>query len=221
MTPLKTRLDEATATKPLLEHPFYQAWASGTLTTDDLSFYSIQYWRQVEAFPSYLETIAHRLPPGSVKQTVLENLADERDGDHPQLWLDFATSLGADEETVKASNVEPETRACVESFRSATAIASPAFALGMLYGYESQTPRVAETKIAGLRDHYGIEGPGTAYFELHGHLDVEHADDMARAIDDLAGDEGARADAAAGAKAGAEAIWGLLDGVSRARGISC
>ena len=54
---LITALDEATADKRLLEHPFYQAWAAGTLTQDDLAFYSTQYWRQVEAFPGYLESL--------------------------------------------------------------------------------------------------------------------------------------------------------------------
>ena len=221
MTPLQSRLDRATASKPLLSHPFYEAWAAGTLTVDDLSFYAKQYWRQVEAFPGYLETVAHRLPAGRVKETVLANLADERDDDHPQLWLDFADALGAEEAQVRASQVEPETRSCVESFRAATAVASPAFALGMLYGYESQTPKVAETKIAGLRDHYGIEGPGASYFELHGELDVEHSNEMAAAIEELATDDAAKADAEAGAKAGAEAIWQLLDGVARVRGIAC
>ncbi|HWC14708.1 MAG TPA: iron-containing redox enzyme family protein [Actinomycetota bacterium] len=221
MTPLQARLDRATATRPLLAHPFYEAWAAGTLTVDDLAFYSTQYWRQVEAFPGYLETVSRRVPAGPVRDTILTNLADERDGDHPQLWLDFAQALGLDETTVRSSDAVAETRSCVESFRSASAVASPAFALGMLYGYESQTPAVAETKVAGLRDHYGIDGGGAGYFELHGELDVEHSNDMAAAIDQIATDDAARADAESGARSGAEAIWQLLDGVARVRGIGC
>lgn len=216
---LRARLDQATASKPLLEHPFYEAWAAGTLTTEDLNLYAGQYWRQVEAFPGYLETIAGRLDDGIPKQTVLSNLADERDDDHPGLWLDFAEVLGTTRAQVAETEVEPETRACVEAFSRAADGASPAFAMGMLYGYESQTPQVADTKIIGLRDFYGIEGPGVAYFELHGELDVEHASKMASAIEEAAADEGSAAEAEAGARAGAEAIWKLLDGVARARGI--
>ena len=219
MTSLRARLDEATLSKPLLQHPFYEAWAAGTLSRDDLSFYAGQYWRQVEAFPSYLETIASRLPEGSSKETVLANLADERDDDHPSLWLDFAEALGNDRAATATSVIEPETAACVGSFADAASTASPAFAMGMLYGYESQTPKVAETKIAGLRDFYGVEGKGAHYFELHGELDVQHSSEMAEAIEAIATDDQARADAEAGARAGAEAIWGLLDGVTRARGI--
>jgi pyrroloquinoline-quinone synthase len=219
MTSLRARLDDATAASRLLEHPFYKAWAAGTLTRDDLAFYSTQYWRQVEAFPGYLETVATRVPDGGARRTIESNLADEKDDDHPGLWLDFAAALGVERDDVASTAPEPETLACVQAFKNAAAVASPQFALGMLYGYESQTPAVAETKIAGLREHYGIDGPGLTYFELHGGLDVEHSSEMAEAIDRIATDDAGALDAAAGAKAGAEAIWTLLDGVARARGI--
>jgi uncharacterized damage-inducible protein DinB len=47
------RLKRATERRNLLDHPFYRAWTAGTLTGEDLAFYSTQYWRQVE-----LETAA-------------------------------------------------------------------------------------------------------------------------------------------------------------------
>ncbi len=220
MRAIKNELDQTVSERSLLDHPFYRAWAAGTLSREDLSFYAAQYWRQVEAFPGYLETLAGRLPEGDAKATIQANLADELDDDHPGLWLRFAETLGASKDEVRASAPEDETAACVESFRSASEEKSPAFVMGMLYGYESQTPQVAETKIAGLRDHYGIEGPGVEYFELHGELDKEHSADMARAIDTIVTEESGRADAAAGARAGADAIWGLLDGVARSRAIA-
>lgn len=216
---LRARLDRAIADRRLLDHPFYQAWAAGTLSRDDLAFYSTQYWRQVEAFPGYLETVAARLPDGPARQRVLANLADERDDDHPGLWLDFARALGREPAAVASSPREPETVACVDSFEHAMSGAPPAFALGMLYGYESQTPEVAATKIEGLRGHYGIDGPPIAYFELHGELDVEHSSEMASAIEDVAPDPETRAQAEAGARAGAASISKLLDGVARARNL--
>jgi pyrroloquinoline-quinone synthase len=91
----------------------------------------------------------------------------------------------------------------------------------MLYGYESQTPAVAKTKVDGLNRHYGIEGDGARYFELHGELDIEHSDELARAMAGAIVDEDSRAEAVEGARAGATAIWGLLDGVARARSIDC
>lgn len=214
-TEVAKRLDHATADRRLLEHPFYQAWAAGTLTRADLRHYSTQYWRQVESFPLYLGSLTSRLG-GAPAGIVERNLRDEVEDDHAALWLRFAEALGAESGAVRTSPVEPETKGCVDAFLAAED-RSEAYALGMIYGYESQTPGVATTKIEGLRDHYGIEGSAVDYFELHGELDVEHSAELAEAISLTATDEAAVADAEAGARAGAEAIWLLLDGVERVR----
>ena len=218
-TDIAGRLDRSIADDRLLDHPFYRAWAAGTLTADDLRFYSAQYWRQVEAFPGYLDALAQRLPDSKARSSLRENLADERDGDHPGLWLQFADAVGADAGEVASTPAEAETLACIEAFESAAANRSPLFALGMIYGYESQTPDVCETKISGLRDLYGVSGPGLEYFELHGELDVEHAGELAAAIEELADGEDDLRAAEEGAVAGAKAIRGLLDGVARVRDI--
>jgi pyrroloquinoline-quinone synthase len=213
------RLDAATAHRRLLDHPFYKAWAAGTLTTEDLRFYSTQYWRQVEAFPGYLSALADTLPDPQARRVVLDNLDDEVGDDHAGLWLRFAAALGAPSSEVVSTPPTDETARCVNAFQDAADNASAAFALGMLYAYESQTPEVAATKVEGLRSHYGIDGPAVEYFTLHGELDVEHSRELARALDEVATDDTGRAEADAGARAGAEAIWGLLDGVARERGI--
>ena len=219
-TEITARLDRSTAGDRLLDHPFYRAWADGNLTTGDLRFYSAQYWNQVEAFPCYLETLAGRLPESRAKTSVLENLADERDGDHPGLWLRFAGAVGAGASTVRETPAEEETLACIAAFESAMRDRSPLYALGMIYGYESQTPDVCATKITGLRDLYGVDGAGLEYFELHGDLDVEHAGELAGAIAELSASEDDLREAEEGAIAGARAIRGLLDGVARVRGIA-
>ena len=217
---LKRKLDEATKDHRILEHPFYKAWAAGTLSLEDLAHYSAQYWRQVEAFPGYLESVGARLPEGSAKEIVTENLRDEVEGDHLGLWLDFAKGVGAEADQVRSAQPATQTTLCVESFSNGMKTASLPFALGMLYAYESQTPGVAETKVSGLREHYGVDGKPLEYFELHGELDVEHADDLVRALASVVDGEAAVREAEAGAKAGAEAIWNLLTGVAQARGIA-
>jgi pyrroloquinoline-quinone synthase len=211
------RLDGATTDRRLLDHPFYLAWAAGNLSLEDLGFYSTQYWRQVESFPTYLRTLAERLPESPARTSVESNLADEIDGDHAGLWLAFAEGLGRSASELEGADIEPETAACVDSFIDGTRERSVAYGLGMIYGYESQTPEVATTKVDGLRAFYGVEGPATEYFVLHGELDVEHARELAEVIEEVAGDEESLAEAERGARAGAEAIWGLLDGVERVR----
>ncbi len=219
MTPttIAQRLDYVVATKNLLDHPFYEAWAAGTLTKEDLNFYSRQYWRQVESFPRYLYRLADRLPEGLARRTVLENLADERGDDHPGLWLRFAEALDAAPQEVYGTAPEPETTNCVKTFELACTEGPLPFALGMLYAYESQTPEVAKTKVDGLRSHYGIDGDAIEYFELHGELDVEHTQGLATALAEMITSEQDMKQAEAGAATGAGAVWGLLDGVARER----
>ena len=140
-----------------------------------------------------LRFLSERMDDGTARKSIEENLADERDDDHPGLWVRFAEALGEQRAALETSEVETETAACVDAFATATKESSVPFALGMLYAYESQTPGVAATKIEGLRSHYGIDGPALEYFELHGELDVEHSGDLAEAIAGLANDETARA----------------------------
>lgn len=219
-TTLRTELDAATRDKRLLDHPFYKAWAAGTLDREDLSFYSGQYWRQVESFPGYLEALVERMSDGRPRSTIESNLSDERDDDHPGLWKEFAAALGRDAETLDDETVESETAVCVNAFNEATSARPLPYALGMLYAYESQTPEVATTKVAGLREHYGIKGEPVRYFELHGELDIEHSTELAAALEDVIDGEEDQVQARDGARAGAEAIWGLLDGVARVRNIA-
>ena len=208
------RLDQATAKRRLLDHPFYEAWAEGSLTMADLQHYSTQYWRQVEAFPEHLRSVAATLPPSTPRRIIESNLRDEVEGDHAALWLKFAQAVGVNSSEVVATPAEAETARAVNAFATATQ-RSPQYALGMIYGYESQTPEVAQTKVTGLKSHYGIDGEGVDYFELHGRVDVEHSAELAEAIA-LMSDDGI-AEAEAGATAGAEAMWLLLDGVERVR----
>ncbi|MEA2487485.1 MAG: pyrroloquinoline-quinone synthase [Actinomycetota bacterium] len=217
MTGLRDVLDARTAEYRLLDHPFYKAWAGGSLSTEDLGFYSTQYWRQVEAFPDYLSVLAERMAPGRQRAIVESNLSDEVEGNHAGLWIDFASSVGVGKEQLENSPSEPETEECVKTFSQGARQESTAFALGMLYGYESQTPEVARTKADGLRTLYGIDSDGTRYFDLHAELDVEHSSELADAIEDSLTDRTGLDDAARGAAQGAAAVWSLLDGVARVR----
>src|SRR5262249_54847285 len=94
-TELLSRIDAAIAEKNLLKHPFYQDWQAGKLTRESLQLYAAQYYRHVEAFPKHLRTLAERADE-SLKPIVLENLAEEENPTrpHPQLWRDFANTLG-------------------------------------------------------------------------------------------------------------------------------
>lgn len=207
---LARRLGGAIAKRSLLDHPFYQAWVAGELGLDDLAVYSRQYWRQVQAFPAHLESLSHRVPE-TVRMVLQQNLRDELEGEHLRLWRDFARSVGASD--LDKAAVNGATRQCVAVFETAADEAPVPFALGMIYGYESQTPKVAATKASGLRTHHGLEDEALAYFDVHAELDVEHSSQLLACLAEVTGSERDLIQAELGASLGASAVWLLLDGV--------
>ena len=74
--------------------------------------------------------------------------------------------------------------------------------------YEVQAPAIAVSKADGLRRHYGASGRATAFWDLHGRLEGDHAAWTLDALDLLAGDESAVRHAA---RAAAAVWWSFLD----------
>ena len=59
-----------------------------------------------------------------------------------------------------------------EFFHGVASEGTPEEALAAFYAYESQVPRVAETKARGLREMYGANEKTCGYFTLHTTADV-------------------------------------------------
>jgi pyrroloquinoline-quinone synthase len=205
----------------LLTHPFYQAWSNGELTRDDLREYAAEYWHHVSAFPTYLSALHSRLGDTSLRRTVLENLIDEEGlpsgRPHSDLWMDFATGMGAGADEVHARTLNQQTTALIAHFRGAMS-ASPSAALAALYTYESRVPAIAATKANGLREHYGADAATTRYFTLHRTADVLHAHVWHEALSSELAEHPERSEEAlAAAEDVAAALWAALDGVEHER----
>jgi pyrroloquinoline-quinone synthase len=207
----------------LLKHPFYQAWSAGELTETDLREYAAEYWHAVSAFPTYLSEFHAQLPDAELRRTVLMNLIDEEgigSGDgraHSDIWMDFATGMGADANEVRAREINAETRALIAAFRQMMR-EQPASALAALYAYESRVPEIARTKAEGLAKHYGVDDATRRYFTLHEKADVFHARVWREALKaEVSGDAAAEESACNAAEKAARLLWSSLDGVERNR----
>jgi pyrroloquinoline-quinone synthase len=208
-------LDELIDERSLLKHPFYQAWNAGTLPLPTLREYAKQYYHFEAAFPTYLSSIHARMEAGRARQAVLDNLWDEEHGDqnHLGLWLQFCESLDLTVDEVRASEPNAETRELVEGFRAACTEGSVAEGLATLYAYESQAPRVAESKIAGLRNFYGFEDErGYEFFSVHQDIDVYHSQTERDVIAAAATTPDARAGLEEATRQAADRLWRFLDG---------
>jgi pyrroloquinoline-quinone synthase len=214
-------LDARIARYDLLQHPFYQAWSKGELTRDELREYASEYWHHVSAFPTYLSALHARLEDAALRRTVLANLTDEEGlpagRAHSDLWMDFATGMGANSADIRRRQLQPETVALVAHFRNAMQ-SSPASALASLYAYESRVPAIARTKAEGLQQHYGADQATARYFTLHETADVHHARVWRNAIETELSAHPEEAHAALdAAEATAAALWRMLSGIERER----
>jgi len=212
-TALLQRIDAAIAEKSLLKHPFYQDWQMGKLSRETLQLYAAQYYRHVEAFPKHLRVLAARTE-GSIRDIVLENLAEEENptSPHPKLWRDFAATLGVNEEDITCCPSLPGTQAVVETFREIVGDRSVAEAVAALYAYEAQVPEIATTKIDGLKKFYGVtSAKGLAYFAVHEEADKAHRAAWRNWLEEHA--HGEDQEILATTNEALDALWGALDAV--------
>jgi len=212
-----TAIDDQIARRKLLLHPFYQRWTAGTLSREALADYATQYYHHVEAFPTYLSAVHANTPEMETRRQILANLVDEETGNpnHPELWLRFAEGVGVRREDARHAALWQETRNLIETFRSVCRDGSTAQGLAALYAYESQIPAVAESKIDGLRKHYGINSPrALAYFEVHIQADQEHSR-VERDLLERYVDETNAAAVMQSVDKVLEALWEMLSGVER------
>ena len=216
MTGISTLIDSKVAERAMLKHPFYQAWTEGRLPLDSLRDYSRQYFHHVEAFPRAVSAVHSACPDRDGRRMLAENLAEEEGveagkQDHATLWLMFAAGLGESEDAVRAQELNPETRALIDTFRRLSR-QSYAAGLGALYAYESQFPGVASAKIEGLVDRYGVsDEPTLRFFRVHESADVEHSSVCRELLDRLSDYE--RVEAVAAGEELAGALWNFLSGV--------
>jgi pyrroloquinoline-quinone synthase len=213
---VSAQIDSKVAERAMLNHPFYRAWTDGRLSLDELRAYAREYFHHVEAFPRAVSAVHSSCPERDGRRMLAENLAEEEGveagkQDHATLWLMFACGLGESEDAVRRQQLNPETRALIDTFRKLSR-QSYAAGLGALYAYESQFPAVASAKIEGLVGRYGIDDEETLrFFRVHQSADVEHSAVCGALLDRLPLAE--RVEAIAAGEELAGALWNFLSGV--------
>ena len=198
----------------LLNHPFYKSWNDGKLTREIIKDYAEQYYQHVKAFPRYISATHSLCEDIEKRKILLENLQDEesRDGDHPKLWRDFAFAMGSNKKEVESAKEEKFTTQLIENFFK-NGRSSYAEGLASLYTYERQIPEIAETKIRGLKNHYGVTSKeGLKFFEVHKAADVYHREACEKLLDGLTKEEQDKAEKSA--LSTAKYLWNFLTGIA-------
>ena len=198
----------------LLNHPFYKSWNEGKLTREIIKDYAEQYYQHVKAFPRYISATHSICEDIEKRKILLENLQDEENpnADHPKLWKNFALAMGADANKIEDVKREWFTNDMIENFFH-QARKSYAEGLASLYTYERQIPEIAETKIRGLKNFYGVTSKeGLEFFEAHKAADVIHRKECEKLLDALTEEEKSKAEKAS--MLTARYLWNFLSGMS-------
>src|SRR5882762_6068625 len=216
-------IDNDIAEKHLLKHPFYLAWARGALSKEALGDYAQQYYHHVAAFPTYLSAVHAKCDDQAARKQILSNLLDEEAGspNHPELWLQFAQGLGVSPLDARNATKERETQNLIDTFRAVCGGGSTAEGLAGLYAYESQIPAICESKIDGLKRHYGFSEPKTyEYFSVHIAADREHSAAERKILASYIDNHNIDSVRAAVRRI-LDALWEMLSGVCRRHAIAC
>jgi len=153
------------------------------------------------------------------RKILLENLQDEeKEGaDHPKLWKDFAIAIGSDGKKIENVKEEKFTTDLISNFFK-NGRSSYAEGLASLYTYERQIPEIAETKIRGLKNHYGVTSKeGLEFFEVHKAADVYHREACEKFLVDLSPEEQKKAEVSA--LSTAKYLWNFLSGIAEKHNI--
>jgi pyrroloquinoline-quinone synthase len=216
-------IDKDVAQKHLLTHPFYLAWTRGELSKEALTDYARQYYHHVAAFPTYLSAVHANCDDPVTRRQLLNNLVDEEAGspNHPELWKKFADSLGVEDAELAQTEKQPETKKLIDTFRSVCGQGSTAEGLGALYAYESQIPAICESKIDGLKKHYGFTKPEHyEYFTVHIEADREHSAAERGMLSRYINDHNFES-VKVSVNRVLDALWDVLSGVCRRHAIAC
>jgi pyrroloquinoline-quinone synthase len=199
-------LDQIARTHDVLRHPFYERWSAGELTGAELANYAGQYRHAVIALADASASAAQGADDG-VRAQLTAHAAEE--ATHIALWDDFIDTVGGEHDadpTAQTAHCATVWAGGEERELLPTLVA--------LYAIEAAQPAISRAKRVGLAEHYGVEGSGAAYFELHERLDVEHAAATRALIDDrLPGAD--IVPLLREAERVLAANWELLDGVDR------
>jgi len=198
----------------LLNHPFYKSWNEGKLTREIIKDYAEQYYQHVKAFPRYISATHSLCEDIEKRKILLENLQDEenKDSDHPKLWKNFASAMGADRSKIDSVVKEKFTEEMIDNFFK-NGRSSYAEGLASLYTYERQIPEIAETKIRGLKNHYGVSSKeGLEFFEVHKAADIYHREACEKLLDGLSKAEQDKAEKSA--LSTAKYLWNFLTGMA-------
>ncbi|MCH2106531.1 MAG: iron-containing redox enzyme family protein, partial [Planctomycetes bacterium] len=220
LSPWLSELRDEVAAHPGVNHLLLSRLRTGRYTKGDYKVFGLQHYPMVGTFTRYMELLLLRAPSSEQKLWLAKVLVDEygegSDGDdHAKLYLRYMRAMGVEdgeEETTPLCAAVWEfignhLRICREEpFLVGLGALGP--------GHEWAIPKMFHQIIPGL-ERAGMGFEERMYFDLHTEQDIDHANWMSEALEQLGQDEEARAQVRRGALLSLGARFRFWTGVER------
>ena len=170
-------------------HPFFRAFADGTLELKSMGRYMAQHYKFVQVAVPVQGTLYTRAPP-DVRKAVVENLAEEEGikaisvsghepHDHNELIFLFCRAAGLSEKEVR--NMQPTPAWWGRTLHYAQTIREEPIgvALAMMSTQEGQQVALnRQVTLPAFAKHYGFQAnaPEIEFFTEHAEADLEHSE---------------------------------------------
>jgi pyrroloquinoline quinone (PQQ) biosynthesis protein C len=152
------------------QHPFYQRWSAGGLTSKELAFYAGQHHHVLTTTARLAEAAACLAPDVALWDELEMHAANARR--RIETWRRFSTAMG-NETTVAATR---HTHDCLRVWAPCREGPLPR-TLTAIYVIQVAEPRLAALKKCALTTHYDIDQPGVLdHFNGHVRLATDHAE---------------------------------------------
>ena len=220
LSPWLAELRDEVAAHPGVNHLLLSRLRTGRYTKGDYRVFGLQHYPMVGTFTRYMELLLLRAPSSEQKLWLAKVLVDEygegSDGeDHASLYLKYLYSMGVEpgeEESTPLCTAVWEfignhLRICREEpFLVGLGALGP--------GHEWAIPKMFHNIIPGL-ERAGMSYDDRLYFDLHTEQDIDHANWMSEALEQLGQDDEARAQVRRGALLSLGARFRFWTGIER------
>lgn len=172
----------------ILTHPFINRISNGSLTPDQLKFFTLQYGIYCSYFPRFLCACAANIPDDDTRLALIENLWEEHgsgnlEGSHRVLFEKFALAVGVSKEALTSAKPLASTLIYVEYILNMCQDSSFIKSLGALGpGTEFFTSKEYDIIYKGLQKVEGLSEDDLEFWWVHISLDDHHYDDMLTSI---------------------------------------
>lgn len=180
---------DLTKAHPLWSHPFLNRCKAGHLGLVEVQTLAVQMYKFSKEFNRILAKILSECPDERAQWVILDNLFDEMgQGDltqaHPELFRRFTRAIGISDIELDALSATPETTAMINTYLSLVPRYGYLAALGAVcFASEGIVNSLYTQLYAGIQGQTPFDKESLIFFEVHIHVDDDHAANLAALIE--------------------------------------